>query len=115
MKAIAGGSSATMETLYRKQTRTTQELFLRLLGEGGPGAPLIRGVRMSGFRESQPSVRPITDGDDLPPILVPHVKLAFSYFFDYFRLKPPYRLVGTKKNENSLVDTFIMSEIISIY
>ena len=29
-----------------------------------PGAPLIRGVRMSGFRESHPPVRPITDGND---------------------------------------------------
>ncbi len=35
-------------------------------------APLIRGVRMSGFRESQPPVRPITDGNDLLPILSGH-------------------------------------------
>src|SRR5271166_5707897 len=36
------------------------------------GAPLIRGVRLSGFRESQPPVRPITDGNDLPPTLSGH-------------------------------------------
>ncbi len=39
-----------------------------------PGAPLIRGVRMSGSRESQPPVPPVTDGNDLSPILSGHDK-----------------------------------------
>jgi hypothetical protein len=66
------GSDREQETQVSNSARpglvrhfTVGKLSLR---ETCPGAALMRGVRMSGFRESQPSVRSIADGDDLPSI-----------------------------------------------
>ena len=60
---------------FRQVWFTASHSNHNLLRKGRPfimRAPLIRGVRMSGLRESHSSVRPITDGNDLPPIRSGH-------------------------------------------
>jgi hypothetical protein len=72
-----------METLYRKKIRTTQELFLRLLGEEGVRGPPLTILACTIPTEGAPSLRFLQEPAlSLPKGWVAMLRVLFDFVVD---------------------------------